>query len=132
MKPIINPIYFYLISVCGDLKLAFMLAVFIGVVVATICIIVFITMKYKALNYEDEEYADKHLKVSIKCFIACIIMCFTSCFIPSEDTCYKMMAASIVTPDNITAVGNSAQDITDYIIDTINKISEEKTSEGDK
>ena len=132
MKPIINPIYFYLISVCGDLKLAFMLAVFIGVVVATICIIVFITMKYKALNYEDEEYADKHLKVSIKCFIACIIMCFTSCFIPSEDTCYKMMAASIVTPDNIAAVGNSAQDITDYIIDTINKISEEKTSEGDK
>ena len=132
MKPIINPIYFYLISVCGDLKLAFMLAVFIGVVVATICIIVFITMKYKALNYEDEEYADKHLKVSIKCFIVCIIMCFTSCFIPSEDTCYKMMAASIVTPDNIAAVGNSAQDITDYIIDTINKISEEKTSEGDK
>ena len=132
MKPIINPIYFYLISVCGDLKLAFMLAVFIGVVVATICIIVFITMKYKALNYEDEEYADKHLKVSIKCFIACIIMCFISCFIPSEDTCYKMMTASIVTPDNIAAVGNSAQDITDYIIDTINKISEDKTSEGDK
>ena len=132
MKPIINPIYFYLISVCGDLKLAFILASFISVVVATICIIVFITMKNQALNYEDEEYADKRLKISIKCFIACIIMCFTSCFIPSEDTCYKMMAASIVTPDNITAVGNSAQDITDYIIDTINKISEEKTSEGDK
>lgn len=132
MKPIINPIYFYLISVCGDLKLAFMLAGFIGVIVATICIIIFITMKDQALNYEDEECANKRLKISIKCFIAGSIMCFVSCLIPSEDTCYKIMAASIVTPDNITAVGNSAQDVTDYIIDTINKISKEKTSEGDK
>ena len=44
--------------------------------------------------------------------------------LPSESTCYKMMAAEIVTPDNIEAAGNTAQNIIDYIIESIDKIIE--------
>lgn len=132
MKPIINPIYFYLISVCGNLQFALVLIGVLGILVAIIGAIAFALMKSEAYNDEEEKYAEKNLKIFIKCFIACIVMCFIACFIPSEETCYKMMVTSIITPDNIAAVGSSAQDITDYIIDSINKATEKETSEGDK
>lgn len=132
MKPIINPIYFYLISVCGEIKLGLMYAGILGATGAAIAFIAFIIMKEDAYSKEVKERAENYIKKSIKYFIVCIVICFISSFVPSESTCYKMMAASIVTPDNIATAGNSAQDITDYIIDTINKVSEEKTFEGDK
>jgi hypothetical protein len=40
-----------------------------------------------------------------------------------------MMVASIVTPNNIQAAGNSVTDIIDYIVNSVDKVINEKESE---
>jgi hypothetical protein len=42
-----------------------------------------------------------------------------------------MMAASLVTPNNIEAVGNTATDIVDYIVDSVDKILDDGDKEAD-
>lgn len=56
------------------------------------------------------------------------------CAIPSETTCYKMMAAQVVTPDNISTVGKTSEDIINYIVKSVKEItdSDDKKSESDK
>ena len=50
---------------------------------------------------------------------------------PSEKACYQMIAATIVTPDNITTVGNTATDIVDYIVDSVAQITDDEDEDKD-
>lgn len=53
------------------------------------------------------------------------------CAIPSETTCYKMMAAQVVTPDNISTVGKTSEDIINYIVESVKEITDsDKNSES--
>lgn len=42
-----------------------------------------------------------------------------------------MMAASIVTPNNIEAAGETATDIIDYIVDSVDELIENNEDEED-
>jgi hypothetical protein len=42
-----------------------------------------------------------------------------------------MMAASLVTPNNIETIGNSATDMVDYIVDSVDKILDNEDEEAD-
>lgn len=40
-------------------------------------------------------------------------------FIPSEDTCYKMLAADMFTQDNINNATEYVTDVIDYAVDKL-------------
>lgn len=53
-------------------------------------------------------------------------------FIPSENTCYKMLAASLITPDNIEVVKDGTQELVNYIIDVADQITDDDDDDKDK
>ena len=119
MKPIINPLWFYLIDIATGLDdIFFGLAFVIGFITVVILIVGAGDIDFKHPN------TIKRLKRAGAGIIFCLIL---SGLIPSQDTCYKMMTAALVTPNNITAVGEAATDVVDYIVDSVDKLLE-----GDK
>ena len=56
--------------------------------------------------------------------ILCIVLS------PSEKACYQMMAASIITPNNLETVGTTAENIIDYIIESVDHLLDENENEN--
>ena len=115
MKPIINPLFFYLISIISALKIAsiFIMA-FAGITIIIVGIIYF-------EEVITEKTGKRILKTATITLIVSMLICI---FIPNEDTCYKMMAASIITPNNI----ETAKDETIKTIEEIANILQNKNS----
>ena len=113
MTPIINPWWFYLFDIVEKLGttstiIAILLGAF-GLMYGIICGIC-----------EGEK-----IKFNKPFVILFIVSAFFAAFTPSKETCYKMAVASLVTPDNIAAVGDTATNIVDYIIDSVDKLLED-------
>lgn len=71
---------------------------------------------------EESEKLFKQLKIPrILITIGLII----AMLLPSKETGYKMLAASMVTPNNITAVGETAESIIDYIVESADTLLED-------
>lgn len=123
MKPIISPWLFYLMGISEEVGLVSLL---IGIVLGIVTLIYFIIIAMckhdNNLNKEQEKYHTRKIK---KFTIAFIITIILEVALPSEETCYKMIAASLVTPNNIEAVSNKAEDIINYIVDSVDKIINE-------
>ena len=51
-----------------------------------------------------------------------IILFVLGVLMPSEETCYKMMISSYLTPENIDFTKNEIIELIDYIIDKVNQI----------
>lgn len=115
MNPIINPLFFYFISVTGVLRLLLLIGGF-----GAAGVIIFIGF----ICCVDYDAADmfKFLK---KPLIIGLIVGTIGVFVPSENTCYKMLAASLITPDNIEVVKDGTQELVDYIIDVADQITED-------
>lgn len=112
MTHLINPMWFYLIGICDDLKLVMM-------ILAVICIVVlgFIAFCYLSeheCDYPKEE-KDKVKKIIYKLSIITSIVTLLSILIPTEKTCYKMIIASQVTTENIELVTEQIDKAIDYI-----------------
>lgn len=69
------------------------------------------------------EKAPKWVTFSI---IIILIGLFLATVIPDKQTCYAMMVANVATPNNLTAVKDSGQDIVDYIIEASERLSKEE------
>ena len=120
MKPIINPLYIYLISIISTLKtgLAFIM-LFAGLA------FIAVGMLYFLEEITNKKIGKRILKTVTITFIVSLLICI---FVPDEDTCYKMMAASIVTPDNIETVKDETIKTIEEIADILqNKNSIAKT-----
>ena len=118
MKPIISPWLFYFIDKAEDLIGP--LAV-IGVLFwAGIAIWSFITLMDDGL-----ENFSKGWKLMKPFRWVATIALIISLLLPSKETGYKMLAASMVTPDNITAVGETAESIIDYIVESVDTLLED-------
>ena len=75
-------------------------------------------------DFESEEERRRgygYLKKGIITIIAAGVL---YCAVPSETTCYKMMAAQVVTPDNIATVGKTGEDIINYIVESVKEITD--------
>lgn len=122
MNPIINPLFFYFISVTDVLRLLLLIGGFglaaIVLFVGFIC----------CVDYDVEDII-KFLK---KPLIIGLIVGTIGIFVPSENTCYKMLAASLITPDNIEVVKDGTQELVDYIIDVADQITEDDDDDDDK
>lgn len=116
MTPIINPWWFYLFDLAEKLGItSLIIAVLLGI--GSIVYFIILTC---------EGHKVKFSKILIVIFA---ISSFLAIFTPTKETCYQMAAASLVTPDNLTTVGNTATDIIDYIVDSIDEILDDEEEE---
>lgn len=133
MKPIISPIWFYLVNLfdkVGNLAMALIIG---GLILVAILIIVLGIVETEG-EFESDEERTKWYGILKKSIIITISAAVLYCAVPSETTCYKMMAAQVVTPDNISTVGKTSEDIINYIVESVKEItdSNDKKSESDK
>ena len=118
----IDPIWFYLIGVCGTLD----------TVTATICVVVAILSALFVIgigvfyidSYDSRcEYDAKTmstLKKYLKTFlIATIVFGIVNAVIPSKETCEEMMIASVITHENVDDVKGDVKELVDYVFDNI-------------
>ena len=118
MQPIINPWLFYLIDKAEDLTGPLMT---IGIMFwASVAIWGFIM-----LMEDMQEDFSKGWKLTKPFRWIITIGLIIALLLPSKETSYKMLAASMVTPDNITAVGETAESIIDYIVESVDTLLED-------
>ena len=108
MEPILNPLIFYLIFLSGSL--------------GTVLLVLSAGSIVFALLY----VMDAKMAKAKKFFIIGVLILLFKSVIPNEKTCYQMLAASAVTPNNLTAIGETAEDIVNYIVNSVDQIIEEK------
>ena len=111
---LINPWIFYLIGIADALIEFFMI----------IGIFAIISGCVTALILAIDNGFSKYTKTSIKVAIFGIIFTFISLLIPTKEISYQMLAASLVTKDNIEYVTEAGKDLVDYIIETAERMSE--------
>lgn len=109
MEPIISPWWFYLIGIAGYVKGALILGAGILVFLSAIVIL------------DCYEKSDK--KLCIWTGVIAIVMLLLSAFIPDRQTAYTMLAASVITPDNIQTVQGN---IVDFIANVAKSTQEVK------
>ena len=125
MKPIIHPIWFYLLDIgqsLGQTLMAF------GILFSIAGAIIYFICAIAAVDNEDIPKPFSRFRGFL--WIGAFL-CIVSGLIPSKETGYAMMAANIVTPNNIEAAGDTATDIIDYIVDSVDKLIEDNDNEGD-
>lgn len=144
MEPIINPWIIYVINMIDNFGPVIWI-VFSGLAIVFVIYVIYLInvkdnistyeSKYKincALDskssknqlekyYLQEKYCIKTMKKVVVCF-AIVIMLLT--LLPSRETMYTMFTLHYVTEDNIKMVGDSAQDVVDYIFDKVEEITD--------
>lgn len=117
MNYLINPIWFYLISLVDNISGVTIVAMIITVITAFVVVIW--TDDNSVFGSPQEEIIV--LKEKIKKFVILfVIESLILIFIPSKSDMEKMLIASYVTEDNITAATNYGKDLVDYIYNKIN------------
>ena len=117
---IINPIWFYLADVAvslGETLLGFAIVGTMAIIIIFVC------------YFLGADVSEKLLKIAKKLIPACAISFIIASLIPAKETCYQMMAASLITKENIEYVGETGKDIVDYIVDSIDTLLEESEEE---
>lgn len=109
MDPIISPMWIYLIHVANTIY---------GISIVVLCVstaIAFGLLIGGAIDLEEERKTTyKRLKI---CAVFIIVSLLVLVFVPDKKTMYAMLAASMITPDNISGVE-------EHVIDLIAKIAD--------
>ncbi len=118
MNSIISPWVFYWIGVLDSFKgVALIIAV-----VTVICVIVmglWMGLGISFNNGVDSDMAKLWVKLAIVSFVASMICAV----LPSESTCYKMLAANMFTEKNVTAATEYVTDVIDYAVDKVKELN---------
>lgn len=109
MEPIISPWWFYLIGIAG----------YVGEALRIVALLLGFTAVIIGLDF-DEKSAKK---ICLVMAISATVMLFISAFIPDKQTAYTMLAASVITPDNIQSVQGN---MVDFITNVAKSIQEVK------
>lgn len=115
---IINPIWFYLISVSSNLQCVCAVVAALVFIIILIGLLLYLVLEDMGTN-PFKNYMPKLITVGVIC-------AFISILTPSEDTCYKMMVASLVTKENIEITAEAGKEAVDYIVDSIDKLMDEQ------
>ena len=119
---IINPLWFYLIDVLGNVK-DIMFVILIILIIFGFGALLFLPILLDFFDdiFEDEKLFFKFLK-KVVIFLLIIIGVFS--IIPSKETMYTMMVANYVTYENVEAATDVIQDSVDYIMDKLGENDE--------
>ena len=118
MNSIISPWVFYWIGVLDTVKgVALIIAVItvIGVIVMGLWMGLDISFN----NGVKSDMAKLWIKLAIVSFVASMICAV----LPSESTCYKMLAANMFTEKNVTAATEYVTDVIDYAVDKVKELN---------
>lgn len=120
MNSIINPWVFYLIDMAYTIKI---LALFASIVFVAISGLLWFDWMQSLFSYgeKDKDILRKR-KIVVKMSIAAIVSLAILIFTPSEDTCYKMLAADMFTQDNINSATEYVTDVLDYAVDKVKEL----------
>lgn len=110
MTPIVNPIFFWLIDADSNLRITF-----------GILAIVFFGVWGGIKFFELLDFGDSERSITWMLIIG-IISGILWAMIPSANTCYKMLAASLITPDNLNSIVGTGKDIINYIVESATEI----------
>lgn len=148
MEPIINPWIVYVINMLDNAAPVIWVAFLVLSIVLVIYVIYLINVKDNIVNYESlykmyctlndkfmiddsknqlEIYHSKEkncIKIIKKIAVSFVIIIILLVLIPSRETMYTMFTLHYVTEDNIEMVGDSAQDVVDYIFDKVEEITD--------
>lgn len=119
MDYIINPAWFYWLSVSDGLKefsIAFTVLSFVILVVIIICYFVEIGSETAA------RYLTIYKRWILLTFVFSIAFMLISIFVPSKQTMIEMQVASIATKTNAEWTVEQLKGITDYIIERIQSV----------
>ncbi len=122
MNPIISPLWFYLMGV-GNRAIYFFGTA--GGLLITLGLIMLVSGGMEYTDYNKEKGL-KILKWAKKYTIIGTLICLLAIFIPTKETCYQMIAATVATPNNIEIVGETATDIVDYIVESVDTLLEKE------
>lgn len=117
-EPIISPWIFYVADVVGSINLV------VNVLVWILCIttaIAFYDYMSNRNPYKEAETIQSR-KTFHSLLKILIVVTALNIMIPSQNTFYKMIATSYVTPANIEIIGDNVDKIADKIVDKINKV----------
>ena len=109
MEPIISPVWIYLIHLVNTFHV-------ISICIFAASLIVWVLVYAGAIEIDDPD-SERERKRLLKIFAIIMTVCvLTLIFIPDKDTMYTMIAASFITPDNIS--GGE-----EHLIDLVTKIA---------
>ena len=113
MSHIISPWVFYWISVADVSR------TIIALVTVVACLATALLIGYALDPYTDDDDSKRgfhYAKISGAVVGVCVLLCV---FIPSEKTCYKMLAADMFTQENIDVASDYVTDVIDYAVDKV-------------
>lgn len=113
---VINPIWFYIISVVSKISVVFVITT---IILATLLVaLVAITFDIYS-NYNWDEQGEVLLKAIKMVAIGTIVSGLLCVIIPNDKTIYKMLIAKNVTYENLDKAQEVIKDSVDYIFDKI-------------
>ena len=117
MDPIISPLWIYLIHLADAIYNLAVAGIFTGI--ASLMLLFVERTQYDA-DIPDEakkvSRINRWMRVSITATIICIVVLVV---VPDKKTVYEMLAASMITPDNISSVENHAIDLIKKIANAV-------------
>lgn len=119
-EPIVNPMFFYLISIVDELRIVCLLFAFAAV---SLGITTFIyKMEYDPEDEEEEVKKGEYIKKLLRRAVIFGTFAFIGIFIPSKETMIQMEVASLATPENLNSTKEQAKNFIDYIVDSVDKL----------
>ena len=119
MNYIINPAWFYWMSVASGIK---MVVLVVAIFMLFPCVGFFINAcveaEYGCDGFEDDD-AKRSIKESSKWLTICIILFVVFAFVPSKDTLIEMQVAKLATYENATWTLETVKSAVDYIVEAI-------------
>ena len=114
MEPVISPIWIYLIHAAYVIH---GLSIF-ALVASTFALMLGWSLGWltDGIKFDDSD-SSKLIKVCVTTIIVSIILLV---LIPDKNTMYVMLAASVITPDNISSVEGHVADLITNIISAVN------------
>lgn len=126
-EPIISPWIFYWMDVLTTVKGLPKYFVGLALLLFTVFVVVVIVSVMAAPRGKEEEAVRTVFRGSRRIFIGYLVIftCFTtiSLFIPSQETMYKMLITSQVTPNNIEYLKNEVKATGQGLVDSITEAS---------
>lgn len=117
MNSIISPWVFYWIGVLDTFK-GVTLIIAVITVIGVIVMGLWMGLDISFDNGVDSNMAKLWIKLAIVSFVASMICAV----LPSESTCYKMLAANMFTEKNVTAATEYVTDVIDYAVDKVKEL----------
>lgn len=113
MNPIISPAWIYLIHLTDTIYGLSIFALTAALIMLTLLLI-------SGIGFEETEskriLANKWMKICVITIIVCILILV---LVPDKKTMYAMIAASIITPDNISGVEENVIDLIEKIANAV-------------